>query len=70
MHEIGTRLQCFGKSLHAGHTGHLVADYGDMLFIKSDEVKYSNAFKSSGREGLYFQVDSLLVREIKEEINE
>lgn len=70
MYEIGTRLMAFVKSLHAGHTGHLVADYGDMLFVKSDEDKYSNAFKSTGREGKYFQVDSLLVRQIKEENNE
>lgn len=70
MYEIGVRLMAFGKSLHAGHTGHLVADYGAMLLLKSDEPKYSNAFKSTGREGKYFQVDSLLVRQIKEETDE
>ena len=66
MYELGTHLLAFGKSLHAGHSGHLVADYGDMLLLKSDEAKYPGAHKNSIGEGKYFQVDALLVRQIKD----
>lgn len=66
MYEIGVHLLAFGKSLHAGQKGILVADYGDMLLLKADDEKYSNAYKASNREGKYFQVDRLLVRQLKD----
>ena len=55
----------FGKSHHAGQTGTITADYGEMLLIKADDPSYPKAFKSSGREGKYFQSDSLQVRQTK-----
>lgn len=63
---VGKKIMAFGKSLHAGQTGTIVADYGTMVLVKADDEKYSNAFKSSDREGKYFQVDSLLYKEVKD----
>lgn len=65
-YKLGSNLLCFGSSIHAGQKGILVADYGDFLLLKADDEKYSNASKNSGREGKYFQVDALLVKQLKE----
>lgn len=66
MYEIGAHLMAFGKSLHAGQSGILVADYGQFLLIKADDEKYSGAAKNSIGESKYFQVDSLLVKQLKD----
>ena len=63
---IGKKITAFGKSLHAGQTGTVVADYGTMLLVKADDEKYTNAFKSTNREGKYFQVDTLLYKQLKD----
>lgn len=65
-YNLGTRIQAFGKSLHAGQTGKIVADYESMLLVKADDPKYSGARKNSIGEGKYFQVDSLLVKQLKD----
>ena len=65
-YELGSHLLCFGKSLHAGQSGILVADYGSHLLLKADNEKYSGASKNTGREGKHFQVDSLLVKQLKD----
>ena len=63
---LGKRITAFGKSLHAGQTGTVVADYGSMLLVKADDEKYTGAHKNSIGEGRYFQVDNLLVKELKD----
>jgi hypothetical protein len=63
---VGSSIQAFGKSLHAGQTGVIVADYGTMVMVKADDEAYSGASKSTGLDGKYFQVDSLLYKIIKE----
>jgi len=64
--KIGTHILAFGQSLHAGQTGIVVADYDSHLLVKADDQSYSGAGKNSGREGKYFQVDSLLARQLKD----
>ena len=63
---IGKKITAFGKSLHAGQTGTVVADYGTMLLVKADDDKYAGASKNSIGDGKYFQVDNLLVKEVKD----
>ena len=62
---LNTPIMAFGKSLHAGQKGTIVADYESMVLVKADDPTYTGAHKSSGREGKYFQVDSLLIRQTK-----
>jgi len=64
---VGQRIKAFGKSLHSGQTGTVIADYGTMLMIKADDESYTGASKSTGLEGEYFQVDNLLAKIIKHE---
>lgn len=54
-----------GKSIHAGQTGIVIADYGNYLLVKADDESYSGASTNSIGEGKYFQVDNLLCKEIK-----
>ena len=61
---IGTKIQATSKSKHSGQKGSITADYGNMLLIKVDDESYDKAFKSSGREGKYIQVDNRAVKEI------
>jgi hypothetical protein len=63
---LNKRIQAFGKSHHAGQTGSVVADYGEMLLVKADNEKYSGAHKNSIGDGKYFQVDRLLAKQLKE----
>lgn len=63
---IGAKVIAFGKSIHAGQTGTIAADYGNYILIKADDEKYQHAHKNSGREGKYFQVDELLLKQVKE----
>ena len=62
----GKKITAFGKSLHAGQSGTVAADYGTMLLVKADDESYSGASKNSIGDGKYFQVDNLLVKEVKE----
>ena len=66
MYELGDHIQCIGKSMHAGQSGILVADYGNFLLLKADDPKYSGASKNSIGDGKYFQVDNLLVKQLKD----
>ena len=66
MYKIGSHLMVFGKSIHAGQKGTLVADYGNHLLVKADDLKYSGAHKNSIGEGKYFQADALLVKQLKD----
>jgi len=59
---LGASILPFGKSIHAGHPGIVVADYGSMLLVKSTEDKYPGANNNSIGDGRYFQVDSLLMK--------
>ncbi len=61
-----TRIIATSKSKHAGQTGTVIADYGNMLLIKTDDESYSGAHKSSERPGKYFQVDSRWIKELKD----
>ena len=61
----GKHIIAFGATKHAGQTGEVVADYDSVLLIKADDESYEHAHRNSTREGRYFQVDSLLVKEIK-----
>jgi hypothetical protein len=60
----GAKILAFGKSIHAGQTGTVVADYGTMILVKADDESYVNARKNSIGEGKYFQVDNLLCKEL------
>jgi len=62
--ELKTKIQAKADSAHNGQTGTIVADYGTMYMVKADDEDYSRAFKSSGLEGKYFQVDSRKVKVI------
>ncbi len=62
--KLSTKIQATTASLHNGQTGTVVADYGTMYMVKADDEEYSRAFKSSGLEGKYFQVDSRKVKVI------
>jgi len=64
--ELKTKRQAKADSIHNGQTGTVVADYGNMNMVKADDESYSKAFKSSGLEGKYFQVDSRKVKVIHE----
>ena len=61
--EVGMKILPFGKSMHAGHEGIVVADYGNYLLVESTEPKYEHAHKNTIGEGKYFQVDALLAKE-------
>ena len=63
---IGAKVIAFGKSMHAGQTGTVAADFGNYLLIKADDEKYQHAHKNSGRDGKYFQVDELCVKQVKD----
>ena len=63
---IGGEVQATGKSLHAGQTGIVVADYESMLLVKVDDESYHNASKNSIGEGKYIQVDALLCKQLKD----
>jgi len=65
---LSSKVEATSKSLHAGQTGTIVADYGTMILVKADDESYSGAHLSSGREGRYFQVDSRCIKEIKDEV--
>ena len=62
--ELGTKIQVKPGSMHEGQIGIVHADYGNYLFIKAEDEKYSHSFKSSGLEGKYFQVDATKVKKI------
>lgn len=62
----GVHVMAFGKSHHAGQTGIVAADYGTMILIKADNESYPNAYKNSIGDGKYFQVDNLLLKQLKE----
>ncbi len=66
MSMVGKHIMAFGKSLHAGQTGVVVADYGNMLLVRADDEKYPGAHNNSAGEGKYFQVDNLLVKQLKD----
>ena len=63
---VGTRIMAFGKSHHANQTGTIVADYGNYYLVKADDESYDGAHKNSIGDGKYFQVDSLLVKQLKD----
>lgn len=63
---IGKQIQATGKSKHAGQTGVVVKDYGSMLLVKADDESYSGAHKNSVGEGKYYQVDSELIKVLKD----
>ena len=63
---VGKKIQAIGKSHHAGQTGTVVADYGNMLLVKADDEDYSDAGKNSIGDGKYFQVDSRMCKVIKD----
>jgi len=65
-YDLGVRVQAFGKSQHAGQIGTVIADYGEMLLVEAQDPKYKDAHKNSIGEGRYFQVDSLLVKQLKD----
>ena len=67
---VGKRVLAFGKSIHAGQEGTVVADYGTMLLVEASDPSYKLAFKNNIGDGRYFQVDNLLVKEVKIEGNE
>ena len=64
--DIGVKILAFGKSMHAGQKGTVVADYGNYLLVKAEDEKYEHAHKNSIGDGKYFQVDNLLAKELKE----
>ena len=63
---LGKKILAYGKSIHAGQTGTVAADYESMLLLKADDESYAKAYKNSIGEGKYFQVDSRLCREIED----
>ena len=63
--EVGDVVIGMAKSIHAGHKGTVVADYGNYLMILAEDQKYTNAHKNSAFEGKVFQVDSLLCKKVK-----
>ena len=65
--KIGAHVMCFGKSLHAGQTGIVVADYGNYLVIKPDDQEYVKAGKNSFYDFKTFQADYLLVKQLKDQ---
>ena len=67
--KIGTKVLAFGKSLHAGQKGTVVEDWGNYLLVKADDETYPGAHNNTGREGKYFQLDSRLCKELKDEKN-
>ena len=62
MQIIGCHVTAFGKSLHCGQSGEIVADYGSHMLVKADDESYSGAHKNTIGPGKYFQVDSLLFK--------
>jgi len=66
MQIIGAHVTAFGKSLHAGQSGIIVADYEAMLLVKADDPSYHGAHRNSIGDGRYFQVDNLLYKINKE----
>ena len=66
--KVGAHVMCFGKSHHAGQTGIVVSDYGNYLVIKADDQDYIKANKNSSYDFKTFQVDYLLVKQLKETV--
>lgn len=66
MYEIGTHVVAFGKSMHAGQSGTIVRNYGNHYLVEADDPKYIHAHKNSIGDGRYFQVDALLIRQLKD----
>jgi hypothetical protein len=64
--KVGARIQCFGKTIHAGQVGEVISDYGNYLVIKPDDQKYERANRNSSYDFKTFQVDYLLVKQLKE----
>lgn len=52
--------------MHAGQKGVVEADWGNYVLVRADDESYTYASKNSGREGKYFQVDSLCLKQLKE----
>jgi len=67
--QIGTHIEAFGKSLHKGHKGTIVADYINMLLVKADDPKYILAHGNTIGEGKYFQIDRRYYKELKDAKN-
>jgi len=65
MNMKGKHILALSKSLHSGQKGIVVEDWGNILLIKADDETYSGSYKDTVREGKYFQVDSLLVKQLK-----
>ena len=66
MEYLDKRIEATAKSLHVGQKGTVVADYGNYVLVKADDETYNNSFTSSGREGKYFQVDTRLIKAVKD----
>jgi len=65
-----TKVTAFGKSLHAGQIGTVVADHGQYVMILADDPTYTHAYRNSivseDSPNRYFWVDTLSIKEIKQ----
>jgi len=58
------------KSIHAGQSGTVVADYGQYIMVLADDPTYTHAARNSivpkDSPNRYFFVDTLSIKEIKQ----
>jgi len=68
--EPNTPIQAFGKSMHAGQLGIVVADHDQYVMVLADDPTYTHAHRNSivpkDSPNRYFFVDTLSIKEIKQ----
>ena len=62
----GKHIEATNKSKHAGVKGIVLHDYGNYLVITPDNKKYKKAYKDSVTGEIKFQVDSKLIKILKD----
>ena len=63
---VGAHIEATSKSKHAGVKGTILHDYGNYLVITPDNKKYNKAYKDSITGEIKFQVDSKLIKILKD----